>query len=102
MGIGSTGDAVDHVIGLVVEPLAVVDHFVSHIGTGDESEGADNRAGFVHHHVTVALLNVVLEFLLQRIALWPLVDIAIAPHDLPGLVAKFQDLGQVNDGGSTE
>ena len=48
------GDAVDDVIGRVVEPLAVVNLVVSHFGAGQKRESADDGSRFVKHHMATA------------------------------------------------
>ena len=102
MRVRSAGNAVNHIIGLVVEPLAIVDNLISNIGTWNKGESTDNRPSGVYHHITAALFNVVLELFLQWIAFGPLVYIAVTAHDFTGLVAESEDDGEILLGGMTE
>ena len=86
MRVGRAGDAVDDMIGFVVEPLAVVDDLVGDVGAGNQGEGADNRSCFICHYVAAAQFDVVNEFLIVRVAVGPLEGVAVAAHNLSGLV----------------
>ncbi len=88
-------DAVDNIIRLIVEPLAVIDDFIGDVGAGYKCERADNCSFSVHHHVAIALFNILDKHILTWIAVRPLEGVAIAAHDFSCLVTKVEDDGQV-------
>ena len=95
MRVGRAGNAVDDVIRLIVKPLAVVNHVVRHLRTGQKRESADNLARFIRHDMASARFDVLTEHVVARIAVGPLEGVAIAAHDFTRLVAEVQNRRQV-------
>ena len=89
------GQAVDDMVGGVVQPLAVVNAGVGRVFTGNEAERADKGAGFVQAHIAGASVDFFLQQFGRRVAFVPLVRVAVSPHELAGIGIDVQQSGQV-------
>jgi hypothetical protein len=82
--------SVDYMVGQgVLLPSPFVDIVVCDVWTLDESECGNDFAVFFFYHITVAHPYVVFHKLLLRIAVGPLLCVAIFPHLLPAAIQNL-------------
>jgi len=85
------GDAVDDVVGQgVIEPLTVVDGAVGGFGRGQEGK-VGHDAAVVFHHEGAVSLHVCPHRLQRRVAVDPLLRIAVGHHDALGGCENLKD-----------
>lgn len=89
------GHAVDRGVGLVVGPGAVVYLQIGRVDPLNVAEGADYVARLVLADEAVPLLDLAGDQLLRRIAVDPLVAVAVRAHELAGTLVDTRQLGKV-------
>ena len=87
--------AVDHGVGTVIVPLAVLDVGVGRVGPPDEGKGGDDAAAVLHHEAG-ALLYVLLDAGgAGPLGGAPLVGVAYAGHEFSGVFIYFHEAIEV-------